>query len=211
MTGTGYTYKIEDGTCKTPKDFLKLCLKAFGCCIELRDESLTNFNADEFLKKLKTESEQPSDYLVTSLSNAEKELEKLLERTNDDWKKELDSQIAKAKEKLEKNKKEYEEESKTLSYFIQGIKNWNCSEEYKNIKDFALEQLGLTTPINYEWDEKLLEELSNESVAEYRNRYIQSAIKEVDYYKERIKEEKEGKLEDIKFIEGFLKEIEDLD
>lgn len=211
MTGTGYTYKIEDGTCKTPKDFLKLCLKAFGCCIELRDESLTSFDVNEFLKKLKTESEQPSDYLVTSLSNAEKELEKLLKRTNDDWKKELDSEIAKAKEKLEKNKKEHEEESKTLSYFTQSIENWNCSEEYKGIKDFALEQLGLTTLINYEWDEKLLEELSNESVTEYRNRYIQSAIKEVDYYKERIEEEKEGKLEDIKFIEGFLKEIEDLD
>ena len=211
MIGTGYTYQIEDGTCKTPKDFLKLCLKAFGCCIELRDESLVNFDVDEFLKKLKTEAEQPSDYLVTSLSDAEKELEKLLKRTNDDWKKELDSKIEETKKNLEKNKRTYEEESKILSYFIHGVENWNCSEEYKGIKDFALEQLNLTTPDNYEWNEKLLEELSNESVAEYRNRYIQSAIKEVDYYKERIKEEKERKLENVKFIEGFLKEIEDLD
>ena len=138
-------------------------------------------------------------------------MEKLLKRTNDDWKKELDSKIEKTKKELEKNKKEHEEESKTLSYFTQGIKNWNCSKEYKGIKDFALEQLGLTTPTDYEWNEKLLEELSNESVAEYRNRYIQSAIKEVDYYKERIKEDKERKLENVKFIEGFLKEIEDLD
>ena len=63
MTGTGYTYTIKDGICKTPKEFLKLCLKNFGCCIDLRDESLSKFNIDDYLKELdKTEKE---DYVRT--------------------------------------------------------------------------------------------------------------------------------------------------
>ena len=88
MTCTGYTYTIENGTCKTPKDFLKLCLKNFGCCLEVRDESLTKFNADDFLEKIKNESQ--SEYLTNSLANAEKELEKLLKKSDNEWKKELE-------------------------------------------------------------------------------------------------------------------------
>lgn len=208
MVGTGYTYTIKDGICKTPKEFLKLCLKNFGCCIDLRDESLSKFNIDDFLKELKNESLSSSKYLVTSLSNAEKELEKVLNMTDNDWKKELESCINKTKKKLEESKAKHEEESKLLYYFTEAIKNWNCSSEYHNVKNFALEQLALTEAEDYEWDEKLLNELSNTTVKEYRNDRISSALKEVDYYKERIEDDKKLKDEKVKFIEGFLKEIE---
>ena len=208
MTCTGYTYTIENGTCKTPKDFLKLCLKNFGCCVELRDESLAKFNADDFLEKIKNESQ--SEYLTNSLANAEKELEKLLKKSDNDWKKELESRIANTKKKLEEDKTKFYKESETLDLFINKIKNWNCSKEYQNIKIFALEQLNITEAEDYTWDEKLLNELTNTTVKDYRNTNIKSAIKEVDYYKERIEEEKKHRDETIKFIEGFMKEIENI-
>ena len=206
MTCTGYTCGITDGTVKTPKDFLKLCLKAFGCCVDLRDESLTDFNVNEYLEKLK--SEPVSDYLIESLKRAEEELEKLLKRTDNNWKVELNNKIAEAKTKLEESKINYQEESKIISYFTDSIKDWDCSEDYQNIKNFALEQLGLTEPDGYEWNEKLFKELQDTDIKVYRNSRIQSAIKEVDYYKEKIEQEKKGKQEKIDFIEGFLKEIE---
>lgn len=210
MIVTGYTYTIKDGICKTPKEFLKLCLKNFGCCFDLRDESLSKFNIDEFLKELKNESVSRSKYLVTSLSNAEKELEKVLKMTDNDWKKELESRINETRKKLEESKAKHEEESKLLYYFTEAIKNWNCSSEYHNVKIFALEQLALTEAEDYEWDEKLLNKLSNTTVKEYRNDRISSALREVDYYKERIEDDKKQKDEKVKFIEGFLKEIEKL-
>lgn len=206
MLGTGYTYNIENGNCKTPKDFLRLCLKAFGCCVDLRDESLTDFNVNEYLEKLK--SEPVSDYLIESLKRAEEELEKLLKRTDNSWKVELNNKIAEAETKLEESKINYQEESKIISYFTDNIKNWDCSEDYQNIKNFALEQLSLTEPDSYEWNERLLKELQDTDVKTYRNSNVQSAIKEVDYYKERIEQEKKSKQEKIDFIEGFLKEIE---
>lgn len=208
MTCTGYTYTIEKGTCKTPKDFLKLCLKNFGCCIELRDESLAKFNADDFLKKIKNESQ--SEYLTNSLANAEKELEKLLKKSDNDWKKELESRIADTEKKLEESKTKHYKESEILNSFITKIKDWNCSKEYQNIKIFALEQLNITEAQDYTWDEKLLNELTNTTVKDYRNTNIESAIKEVNYYKKRIEDEKKKRNETIEFIEGFLKEIENI-
>lgn len=206
MTCTGYTYTIENGTCKTPKDFLKLCLKNFGCCLDVRDESLAKFNADDFLEKIKNKSQ--SEYLTNSLANAEKELEKLLKKSDDEWKKELESRIANTEKKLEEYKTKHYKESEILDWFTNKIKNWNCSEKYVNVKNFALGQLAITEPTDYEWEEKLLNELTNTTVKDYRNSNIKSAIKEVDYYKERIEEEKKKRDETIEFIEGFLKEIE---
>ena len=208
MTCTGYTHNIENGTCKTPKDFLKLCLKNFGCCMKVRDESLANFNADDFLKELKNETQ--SEYLTNSLTNAEKELDKLLKKSDNDWKKELESRIVDTEKKLEESKVKHYKESEILNSFINKINDWNCSEKYANIKKFALEQLGITEPTNYEWEEKLLNELTNTTVKDYRNSNIKSAIREVDYYKKRIEDEKKRRNETIEFIEGFLKEIEDV-
>ena len=208
MTGTCYTYTIENGTCKTPKDFLKLCLKNFGCCLEVRDESLAKFNADDFLEKIKNESQ--SEYLINSLANVEKELEKLLKKSDNEWKKELESRIADTEKKLEESKAKHYKESEILDWFTNKIKNWNCSEKYVNIKKFALEQLDITESTDYEWKEKLLNELTNTTVKDYRNSNIKSAIREVDYYKERIEDEKKKRVETIEFIEGFLKEIENM-
>ena len=208
MTGTGYTYTIENGTCKTPKDFLKLCLKNFGCCMKVRDESLAKFNADDFLEKIKNESQ--SEYLTNSLANAEKELEKLLKKSDNEWKKELESRIADTEKKLEESKTKHYKESEILNSFINKIKDWNCSKEYQNIKQFALEQLYITEAEDYEWKEELLNEFRNTTVKDYRNSNIESAIKEVNYYKERIEEEKKKRDKTIEFIEGFLKEIEEI-
>lgn len=208
MNCTGYTYTIENGTCKTPKDFLKLCLKNFGCCIELRDESLVKFNADDFLEKIKNESQ--SEYLTNSLTNAEKKLEKLLKKSDNDWKKELESRIADTEKKLEESKAKHYEESEILNSFINKIKDWNCSEKYGNIKKFALEQLDITEAESYDYYEDLLNNFRNTTVKDYRNTQIKSAIREVDYYKERIEEEKKKRDETIEFIEGFMKEIEEI-
>lgn len=208
MHCTGYTHTIENGTCKTPKDFLKLCLKNFGCCMELRDESLYKFNIDDYLEKLKNKT--TSEYLVTSLKNAEKELDKCLKKTDSEWQKELDSKITDTERKLEEHKKKHEEEMKLLSYFKNGIDNWNCSSQYQNIKNFALEQLEITEADDYEWDEKLLNEYRETTVQDYKLSNIKSAIREVELYKENIEAEKKRRNEMIKFIEGFLKEIENM-
>ena len=38
---TGYTAYIEDGSITTGKEFLKLCSRAFGVAIDIKDEPLS--------------------------------------------------------------------------------------------------------------------------------------------------------------------------
>ena len=206
MHCTGYTYTIENGTCKTLNDFLKLCLKNFGCCMDLRDESLYKFNVNNYLKELKNKT--TSDYLVTSLKNAEKELDKCLKKTDSEWQKELDSKIADTEKELEEHKKKHEEEMKLLSYFKNGVDNWDCSSKYQKIKDFASEQLEITEADDYEWYEGLLKDYRETTVQDYKLSHIKYAIRNVELYKENIGAEKKRRDETIEFIEGFLKEIE---
>ena len=50
---TGYTQQIIDGTVKTPKEFLHLCLRNFGVCVSMRDVPFNESQVDytEYIKK----------------------------------------------------------------------------------------------------------------------------------------------------------------
>ena len=53
---TGYTAYIEDGDITTGKEFLKLCTRAFGIAIDLKDEPLsvptpTHFEPNTYYKE----------------------------------------------------------------------------------------------------------------------------------------------------------------
>ena len=64
---TGYTAGIEDGTITTGKDFLKLCTRAFGIAMEVRDEPLSVPTPTKF---------EPSTYYKDRFEEAKAELEK---------------------------------------------------------------------------------------------------------------------------------------
>ena len=53
---TGYTSYIKDGEITSGKDFLKLCTRAFGIAVDLKDESLdvptpNHFETDPYYEK----------------------------------------------------------------------------------------------------------------------------------------------------------------
>ena len=53
---TGYTYYINDGEITSGKEFLKLCTRAFGIAIDIKDESLdvptpNHFEPDHYYEK----------------------------------------------------------------------------------------------------------------------------------------------------------------
>ena len=79
---------------------------------------------------VRTKSQSDSEYLTNSFAKAEKELEKLLKKSDDEWKKELESRIDDAEKKLEESKAKHYKQSETLDWFSNKIKNWNCSEKY---------------------------------------------------------------------------------
>ncbi len=66
---TGYTHKVQDGTTTEFKDFALQCARAFGACIEMRDDPADTPIPDSF---------EPSDYHVKALTEAQAHLDQLL-------------------------------------------------------------------------------------------------------------------------------------
>ena len=105
---TGYTAGILDGTITTFPQFAKLCMRAFGATIHLRDESLD------------TEYEQrvPSDYHSKSIEKAKQSIidaEKLTDNEIvDTRKKQLEDSKKYHLEAIEKAKKSTIEMNKIL-------------------------------------------------------------------------------------------------
>ena len=63
---TGYTAGIEDGEITTGKDFLKLCTRAFGIAMDVRDEPLSVPTPTKF---------EPNTYYKDRFEKAKAELE----------------------------------------------------------------------------------------------------------------------------------------
>ena len=65
---TGYTAHIEDGEITTGKEFLKLCTRAFGVAVSLKDEPLSTPTPSSF---------EPSPFYNESYDGALKKLEEV--------------------------------------------------------------------------------------------------------------------------------------
>lgn len=135
---TGYTAYIEDGSIDNGKDFLKLCSRAFGVAVDIKDEPLSVPTPTKF-----EESPYYKEYFVKSL----KKLCEFLELSDDE--------IA---------NKRYEEYLKSIEYYKKCIENHTAlNEKYKkirgevgawtpptdahrNIKNFAFEQIDMCMP-----------------------------------------------------------------
>ena len=223
--GSQYTSFIENGKCTSAKQFLKLCLRNFGVMSMYIDEPLSlDFEPDFTIRK---------DYVKNS-----KVLIKLKEQI-DYWQQQLDNYLNFPFEfqvkilhdeyfnELNKSKESFENEKKLNSLyekFIKAINSWECSDEFKNIKNFAIEEcedskfyidFGYYEQqiIKYE---KLLESLKSDP-QKVVNNYIDYLKSEVEKRKKFFDDEIDRltNLQNFssnkKFYEKFLKEIESVE
>ena len=220
-----YTSFIENGKCTSAKQFLKLCLRNFGVMSMYRDEPLSlDFEPDFAIQK---------DYVKNS-----KVLIKLKEQI-DYWQQQLDNYLNFPFEfqvkilhdeyfdELNKSKENFENEKKLNSLyekFIKAINSWECSDEFKNIKNFAIEECEDSKfYIDFSYYEqqitkyeKLLESLKSDP-QQVVNNYIDYLKSEVEQRKKFFNDEVDRLTNlqnfssDKKFYDKFLKEIESVE
>ena len=220
-----YTSFIENGKCTSAKQFLKLCLRNFGVMQMYRDEPLSlDFEPDFSIRK---------DYVKNS-----KVLIKLKEQI-DYWQQQLDNYLNfpfefqvkilhdEYSNELNVSKERFENEKKLNSLyekFIKAINSWECSDEFKNIKNFAIEECEDSKFYidfgYYEQQitkyEKLLESLKSDP-QQVVNNYIDYLKSEVEKRKKFFNDEIDRltNLQNFssnkKFYEKFLKEIESVE
>lgn len=203
MQHTGYTSYIIDHNLKA-SEFLRLCMRAFNIFIEYRDEPLSPIIPKELPK---------DDYHEKELVKAKEKLAQRLAMTDDEWRKELENDLA---DKIVKHKEAVEQENAEiarLNAVKEAIEGWKCSEAYDRVKNFALEQIAKSEPYGYKWytesEECLRKALENqEEFEKYKADLIQCYREDVAYHEKGAAENEASWKKANEFLSGFWKEIE---
>ena len=212
---TGYTQQIIDGTVKTPKEFLHLCLRNFGVCISMRDMPFDVSQGDytEYIKKYYQDS---MGYHTKALENAKREYEKITNLSDDDLYEMYVKNFSDNREYYQKRTDEAKKQNAKYQSFYDAIKNWDCSEEFSNIKKFALDQIDISKEDeDYYADElskKMLtkEEFISGGKNEYEEYLLKNAISDISYHQKELDNEIKTMNNVLAFYERFKKEIEKL-
>lgn len=173
---TGYTARIEDGSITTGKDFLKLCTRAFGIAIDLKDEPLSITTPTKF---------KPDIYYRNRLDKARAELENAKNMSFEDAKTKMVKSHVNSIKMYKSLAEQYIKHNEKYAKVRAEVEVWNPpTEEHCNLKRFALEQIDISVE-KQEWidyyvqkaNEKLDD--SDEAVKRFIAEQIESCYEEV--------------------------------
>lgn len=211
---TGYTSFIEDGKVKTAKQFLHLCLRAFGVCINMRDDSLKL--TDDYTEDISKGYQEDINYHKKQLTSAEKKLSEIQSMTEEELCKKYIKDTSdnvqyylKAEDKRSQSNKKYLE-------IRNAIETWDCNPEFQSIKDFALNQIDISMDKS-DYYQKAIEkygEPTKEGFQKKKEEYLQKLIKDaqwdVDYHTEELNKAIDRKEKNLKFYKEFKEELNKL-
>ena len=211
---TGYTQQIIDGTVKTPKEFLHLCLRNFGICVSMRDESLKlQGDYTEYIKKYYQDS---IGYHAKALENAKKEYARISNLSDDDLYEMYAKRFSDDRDYYRKRTEEAKKQNSKFQSFYDAIKNWDCSEEFDNIKSFALTQINISKDDEDSYADELSKEMltKEEFVSNDKSKYKEDLLKgaewDINYHQEQLDAITKNMNNALAFYERFKKEIEKL-
>ena len=212
---TGYTQQIIDGTVKTPKEFLHLCLRNFGVCISMRDVPFDTPQVDytEYIKKYYQDT---MGYYTKALENAKKEYARISNLSDDDFYEMYVERFSHNREYYQERTDKTKKQNAQYQSFYDAIKNWDCSEEFSNIKKFALDQIDISKDDeDYYADELSKEMLTKEEFisngkSKYEEDLLNATESDIKYNQERLDEITKNMNDALAFYERFKKEIEKL-
>jgi hypothetical protein len=180
---TGYTtYILEDKLAK-PSDFAKICARAFGACINQRDDSL----------EVPLEIPIPdTKYHDDSLKEANKKFKKL-KSYNDEQKFKFGEKL-KIKE-ISYNKKKIKEVIKIrakLEKVLNWVNNWTPpTSDHHGLKKFMIEQINSTINFdgNPDYHESQLKAAIDKTSLDFYQKEYERAEWNVNYHKEEKEKE----------------------
>ena len=211
---TGYTQQIIDGTVKTPKEFLHLCLRNFGICVSMRDMPLDS--QEDYTEYIKKSYQDSMGYHTKALENAKKEYERVFNLSDDDLYEMYVKKFTDNRDYYQKRTDVVKKQNAQYQSFYDAIKNWDCSEEFSNIKKFALNQIEISKEDeDYYADELSKEMLTKEEFisndkSKYKENLLKHAKSEISYRQGELDNAIKRMNDALAFYERFKKEIEKL-
>ena len=187
---TGYTSYIKDGKITSGKEFLKLCTRAFGIAIDLKEESLDVPTPSHF---------EPHPYYEKAYKDSLSSREKAYSMTFEEVKEDIISKYNDNKGRAEKILEEYKDEDKKYLKVREEVEKWNPpTPEHENLKKFCLEQIDMSLNTTlYEWCEKDINKELDTSEDTIR-KYIDNLK---DYADEKLKRAYKNWQEELRRVE----------
>jgi len=171
---TGYTCKVEDGSITTLEQYALTCARAFGACIDMRDDPIDKPIPDNFEPRTKYDDERIA--AVQAILNELPGLsaEECDARAKDEFDKAMASHVEYEKERYVRKIR--------YSNMKDMVKAWRVPSTIQSLKDFMLEQIDTSTrgddwkpepPVRLtgeKWREKELAAASRDLASSTKNR-----------------------------------------
>lgn len=199
-SGTGYTFGIIDGTTTTFEQFAKLCVKAFGACVHMRDDGLS----EPYKERI------PSNYHIEQIEKATILINDSAALTNHQILERRKAELKQDKEYHEDAIKKDREARIRLRDMLAQAHNYKPpTEEHEPIKKFMIEQLELTIKGNdSDYHKRKLEETNTElntlDVAKIREQMLKQGEKDLAYHTKEHSEEIKRCKDSNQFIKTFF-------
>jgi len=130
---TCYTEKIVNGSISTGQDFLMLCVRALDIACSMREKPLSEPLPEKF---------EEDDYYVQSLKDAEVELVKYTNMSDDELQTEMDAEYKQAEQNADERAIKHQQEKLAYDKVRREVLRWQPpTEVHENLKKFALEQI----------------------------------------------------------------------
>lgn len=203
---TGYTAYIQDGKITTGKEFLKLCTRAFGIAIDLKEEPLDVPTPSCF---------KPNPYYEKVYKESLKSRDKTYHMTFEEAKEDMINKFNNNKESAERCLKDYKNEDKKYFKVREEVERWiPPTPEHENLKKFCLEQIdmSLNTGLYKQCEEDINKELntSDKAVNDYIVALKESEDKRVKRNYEHWHEELKRTSDKNQWMRQFLDSLENL-
>jgi len=196
---TGYTAEIQKGI--TFKQFALTCARAFGACIEMRDDPFDAPIPDKF---------EPSDYDVKALKKAEDEL-RLYSKMSPEYAQTLATEdYRKEVARLKKALKDVKEIIRKYQDMLDQVREWvPPTAEHIGMKDFMIEQIESSIKFDgmEDYYEKALVELKPLSGKQWVTNRIEDAIRDIKYHSKELEEEKRRAEERTSWIKALRESL----
>jgi DNA repair exonuclease SbcCD ATPase subunit len=176
---TGYTAKlVESG--QTFEEFVLTCARAFGACIEMRDEPLSKPVPEKF---------EVNPWHKNQLRAAKAELTRLKKLTATKKKVLGEKQRAQEIKSHEQYIQKQAAENARINQMILKVKAWEPpTPDHQGIKDFMLEQLNMSLGSS-EYSERSLAQAKTRKPLDYYQAALRSAERDIKYHEEKMQEE----------------------
>ena len=199
---TGYTHRVIEGEIDNLEDFAKLCMRAFGAVIHMREDSLDV----EYYPP--TQSTYYKDALKRKMVELEKMKNQKDEQIVQDMLNELNEREEQIKEGIDKTKKIAEKLTKLIAEVIM----WDPpTEDHQELKQFMLDQLHSTLDMdgNPEYYENELREVQEKKKIKpdpkkIRESTIKAINRDIKYYEQQQREDIKRCNDRTEWIEQLL-------